>query len=174
MTEFLNLTPPDEALAILLYRLDVDPVPQEIDTELSLGRVTVSPVLAPHPLPEFRRSTVDGYAVRAADTFGAGESLPSYLNLIGEVHMGKSTDLVLEPTQCALIHTGGMLPEGADAVVMIEHTQSSRPGYTASRSTPRGPTGRSGTRSAWTRSIRCLPTQRPRASRRRRPAKRPL
>jgi molybdopterin molybdotransferase len=128
MNEFLNLTPPDEALTILISNLDVVPVPEETNTAVSLGRVTFSPVLAPHPLPEFRRSTVDGYAVRAVDTYGAGESLPAYLNLIGEVEMGKSTDLMLAPTNCALIHTGGMLPDGADAVVMIEHTQSSRPG----------------------------------------------
>lgn len=126
MNEFLNLTPPGEALELLLAHLPVNPIPEEVKTELALGRVTASPVLAPHPLPEFRRSTVDGYAVRAADTYGAGESLPAYLNLIGEVHMGQATDLVLGLAQCALIHTGGMLPEGADAVVMVENTQSSK------------------------------------------------
>lgn len=128
MTEFLHLIPPGKALNILLSHLKVKPASEETKTEHALGRVTASPVLAPHPLPDFRRSTVDGYAVRAADTYGAGESLPAYLSLIGEVHMGQSTDLVLEPTQCAVIHTGGMLPEGADAVVMVENTQSSRPG----------------------------------------------
>ena len=126
-TEFLNLIAPDEALQRLLQHLDVNPSPEVVFTTQALGRVTASPVLAPHPLPEFRRSTVDGYAVRAADTYGAGESLPAYLNLIGEVRMGHSTNLVLEPAQCALIHTGGMLPQNADAVVMIEDTQGSRP-----------------------------------------------
>ena len=126
MNEFLNLIPPNEALILLLSNLDANPVPEVTRTKLALGRITNQPVLAPHPLPEFRRSTVDGYAVRAADTYGAGESLPAYLNKIGEVHMGKSTDLVLAPTECALIHTGGMLPDGADAVVMVEYTQSSR------------------------------------------------
>jgi molybdopterin molybdotransferase len=77
---------------------------------------------------------VDGYAVRAADTFGASESLPAYLNLVGEIPMGAPAALTLAPAQCALIHTGGMLPAGADAVVMLEYTQSvvgvgsSRPG----------------------------------------------
>jgi len=126
-TEFLNLIAPDEALRRLLQHLVVNPKPEDILTTQALGRVTASPVLAPHPLPEFRRSTVDGYAVRAADTYGAGESLPAYLNLIGEVQMGQSTDLVLGPAQCALIHTGGMLPRNADAVVMVENTQGSRP-----------------------------------------------
>jgi molybdopterin molybdotransferase len=71
---------------------------------------------------------VDGYAVRAADTYGAGEALPAYLSLAGEVPMGAAADCTLAPTSCALIHTGGMLPEGADAVVMVEHTQLARPG----------------------------------------------
>ena len=127
MTEFLNLIPPDEARHTLLSHLEVHPVPEVVETTQALGRVTAAPVRAPNPLPEFRRSTVDGYAVRAADTYGAGESLPAYLNLIGEVHMGEAADLVLEPAQCAIIHTGGMLPEGSDAVVMVENTQSCRP-----------------------------------------------
>jgi molybdopterin molybdotransferase len=128
MPEFLNLTPPDEALELLLSQIPVNPIPEGVSTDLALGRVTATPVLAPHPLPDFRRSTVDGFAVRAADTYGAGESLPAYLNMIGEVHMGQSTDLVLEAAQCALIHTGGMLPEGADAVVMVEYTQAASAG----------------------------------------------
>jgi molybdopterin molybdotransferase len=128
MKEFLNLVPQDDALKILLSEIDSSPIAEVISTKLAFGRITANPVLAPHPLPEFRRSTVDGYAVRAADTYGAGESLPAYLNDIGEVQMGKSTDLVLAPTECVLIHTGGMLPEGADAVVMVENTQSSKSG----------------------------------------------
>ncbi len=126
-TEFLKLTSPDEALKRLLANLSVHPVSEKVATAQALGRVTALPVLAPHPLPEFRRSTVDGYAVRAADTYGAGESLPAYLSLIGEVKMGQPANLNLDPAQCALIHTGGMLPAGSDAVVMVENTQSARP-----------------------------------------------
>ena len=98
-----------------------------MDSDQALGRVTASPVLAPHPLPEFPRTTVDGFAVRAADTYGASESLPMYLNLIGEVPMGAAPNFELDSGSCALIHTGGMLPPGADAVVMVEYTQSARP-----------------------------------------------
>jgi molybdopterin molybdotransferase len=126
-TEFLNLIAPDEALKRLLSHIQADLTSEVVDTAQSLGRVTTEPVRAPHPLPEFRRSTVDGYAVRAVDTYGAGESLPAYLNLIGEVHMGQGTDLNLSTGECTLIHTGGMLPQGADAVVMVENTQSSKP-----------------------------------------------
>ena len=85
--------------------------------------MTAEDIIAPHPLPEFPRSTMDGYAVRARDTFGATDSLPAYLNLIGEVPMGDAPTFDLQSGQCALIHTGGMLPDGADAVVMLEYTQ---------------------------------------------------
>lgn len=121
--EFLTLLPPPDALARLLENLPATPLAEEIPTSDALGRVAFAPILAPHPLPEFPRSTVDGYAVRAADTYGAGESLPAYLNLIGEVPMGGAPTFSIRPTECALIHTGGMLPEGANAVVMVEHTQ---------------------------------------------------
>lgn len=124
MPEFLTLLPPDEARALLLSHLAA-PQPDSVsmDSFPALGRVLASDVSAPHPLPEFPRSTVDGYAVRAADTFGASESLPAYLNLVGEIPMGAPAALTLAPAQCALIHTGGMLPAGADAVVMLEYTQ---------------------------------------------------
>jgi molybdopterin molybdotransferase len=124
MPEFLTLLPPDEARTLLISHL-AGPLPDSVsmDSLLALGRVLVSDVVAPHPLPEFPRSTVDGYAVRASDTFGASESLPAYLTLIGEIPMGAPAALTLAPAQCALIHTGGMLPAGADAVVMLEYTQ---------------------------------------------------
>ena len=124
MPEFLTLLPPPEALARLLKHLPIHASPEEIPTDNALGRVTFAPITAPHPLPEFSRSTVDGYVVRAADTHGASESLPTYLHLIGEVPMGGQPGFALRPAECALIHTGGMLPEGADAVVMVEHTQA--------------------------------------------------
>ncbi len=103
-------------------------VPRSIDTSLALGRVTAEPVVASYPLPSFTRSAMDGYAVRAADTFGASDSLPAYLRLVGEAPMGALTELTLRPGECALIHTGGMLPDQADAVVMVEHTQSAHTG----------------------------------------------
>jgi molybdopterin molybdotransferase len=71
---------------------------------------------------------VDGYAVKAADTFGASATLPAYLSLLGEVRMGTTPQFELTKGGCALIHTGGMLPEGADAVVMVEDTQQARDG----------------------------------------------
>lgn len=125
MPEFLKLSPPVESLQVLLRALpDLEPLAETIDTARALGRVLAVDVRASHPLPEFPRSTVDGYAVRARDTFGVSESLPGYLTLVGEVPMGDSPSFTLTPGSCALIHTGGMVPPGADAVVMLEYTQS--------------------------------------------------
>ncbi|HSO17815.1 MAG TPA: gephyrin-like molybdotransferase Glp, partial [Desulfosarcina sp.] len=101
-----------------------EPATETIEVATSLGRVTAEDIRAPQPLPDFRRSTVDGYAVRARDTYGASDSLPGYLLLCGEVPMGDAPKSALEPGQCMTIHTGGMLPEGADAVVMLEYTQT--------------------------------------------------
>ncbi len=124
MPEFLTLLPPDDARALLLSHLaGLEADSELIDSAHALDRVTAEDVLAPHPLPEFPRSTVDGYAVRARDTFGAADSLPGYLTLVGEVPMGDTPEFKVQQGQCALIHTGGMLPEGADAVVMLEYTQ---------------------------------------------------
>lgn len=129
MPEFLSLLPPDEARALLLSRLSA-PLPDSVMVEVasSLGRVCAEDVRAPHPLPEFPRSTVDGFAVRARDTFGATDSLPAYLSLIGEVPMGGAPTFEVGAGQCAILHTGGMLPSGADAVVMLEYTQPAREG----------------------------------------------
>jgi molybdopterin molybdotransferase len=126
MPEFLELIPPPEALARFLDHLHAAPEAEEVSTADGLGRVTFSPVIASHPLPSFPRSTVDGYAVRSTDTHGASESLPAYLTVVGEVPMGRAVDFSIKATECSLIHTGGMLPQGSDAVVMVEYTQSVR------------------------------------------------
>lgn len=123
MPEFLTLLPPDSAREKLLSELTPLNQASVIETSTALGRVTAEDILAPHPLPEFPRSTVDGYAVRARDTFGASDSLPGYLKLAGEVPMGAAPSFAIRSGECALIHTGGMLPQGADSVVMLEYTQ---------------------------------------------------
>lgn len=129
MPEFLELLPPTDALALLLDRLpNPQPLSEEIETNRALGRVTAQVVTAPEALPGFSRSTVDGYAVHAPDTYGASDALPAYLSLAGEVPMGSMAGFTLRSGQAALIHTGGMLPGGADSVVMLENTQMARPG----------------------------------------------
>jgi len=128
MPEFLRLLPPQEALERWQSHLPpAAPVRTEvIPTEAALGRVLAEPATASEPLPAFARSTVDGYAVRAADTYGASAALPAYLTLAGEVPMGGAPGFRLGAAQAALVHTGGMVPEGADAVVMVEDTQAVR------------------------------------------------
>ena len=125
MPEFLTLLPPDEARTLLLSHLSQPISDSElIDVPFALDRILAEDISAPHPLPDFQRSTVDGYAVRSGDTHGASDSLPSYLNLIGEVPMGDAPAFEIGAGHSALIHTGGMLPNGTDAVVMLEYTQS--------------------------------------------------
>jgi molybdopterin molybdotransferase len=124
LPEFLLLSRPLEALQSFMGALpDCIPAGEEIETSTSLGRVLLEDVISPHPLPEFPRSTVDGYALKARDTFGASEAMPEYLNVVGEVPMGDTPTFSISPGSCALIHTGGMLPSGADAVIMLENTQ---------------------------------------------------
>lgn len=88
------------------------------------GRVTAASVHSPAELPAFHRSTVDGFAVRAEDTFGASEGLPAYLRVVDDIPMGRAPARAIGPGECSRIATGGMLPDGADAVVMVEHTES--------------------------------------------------
>lgn len=74
-------------------------------------------------IPQFQRSVVDGYAVMAKDTFGTGESAPVFLSVAGEVEMGRECTITLQPGQAVYVPTGGMLPVGSDAVVMIEFVE---------------------------------------------------
>lgn len=125
MPEFLRLLTPEVALEQFLQAcpVNVDRKSEAIPTSEALGRILAHAVIAREPLPPFSRSTVDGYAVRASDTHGASPSLPAYLKLIGEIPMGEKAVAHINPTQAVSIHTGGMIPPGADAVVMIENTQ---------------------------------------------------
>ena len=100
---------------------------ERIGLEEALGRVPAEVVVAPHALPGFARATVDGFAVRAADTYGSSEGLPSYLELAGEARMGRPPSVEVRPGTAVAIATGAPLPPGADAVLMVEHTQSAAP-----------------------------------------------
>jgi molybdopterin molybdotransferase len=88
----------------------------------AVGRVLAKALRAPIDLPHFHRANMDGYAVRAADTFGASTSVPAYLAIAGTIEMGQTATTRLRKGQAMRIATGGMLPPGADAVVMVEHT----------------------------------------------------
>lgn len=107
--------------------LDALPVPsrrvEEVPLLRAAGRVLARGVRAPEDVPAFSRSTVDGYAVIARETFGAGESTPTLLEVVGEVRMGEIPRRRLEEGEAMYVPTGGMLPEGADAVVAVEHVE---------------------------------------------------
>jgi molybdopterin molybdotransferase len=126
MPEFFTVLSPAEAIAKFWAEIRLPLGPETVATIEALGRVTAADITAPAPLPAFPRATMDGYAVRARDTYGASQSLPAYLTVAGEAPMGRAPKFALGPGQAALVHTGGMLPDGADAVVMLELTQSVR------------------------------------------------
>lgn len=122
MTEFFNLVAPEEARIRILQLVTPLEGTETIPTSDAVGRVLAEAVISPQTLPEFRRSERDGYAVRAADTLGASDTLPAYLKLVGEVVMARMASFEVGEGELAVVHTGGHIPEGADAVVMLEYT----------------------------------------------------
>ncbi len=123
MSEFLNLVTPDEALNKLKAHLRILVPKEAISVKESLGRTLAKDIRSPEDLPGFPRSTMDGYAVRASDTYGASEGLPAYLHVISEMPMGQFQAIRVNKGEAVKIHTGGAIPEGADSVVMVENTQ---------------------------------------------------
>ncbi len=112
-----------QALAILLSHLaGVKVTTQSIPLTDAFDRVLAKPIISPVDLPTEARSTMDGFAVRAVDTFGASQSAPCYLNISGEVKMGEAPPGKVEQGCCYKIPTGGLLPCGADGVVMLEQS----------------------------------------------------
>lgn len=102
-----------------------------VSLEAASGRVCGEDIIAKLPVPAFCRSTVDGYAVMAEDTYGAGESSPIFLKVTGQVSIEKHTDAVLESGEAVRVQTGSMLPANATAVLMVEYTQNYAPGKLA-------------------------------------------
>ena len=109
MPEFLKLIPPHEALTLLMHKLPNRKAEEEIvDVNHSVGRITTGEIRAPHPLPNFSRSSMDGYAVRAVDTYGASKSMPGFLSLTKEIPMGVEVQTLL----CFLDKRPRSIPEG--------------------------------------------------------------
>ena len=123
MPEFFNVVTPSQAWRTLDAHIQPLTGNEHIRVSAALERVISQPLHAPVDLPAFPRATMDGYAVRASDTYGASEGLPAYLEVTGEALMGQNAGIAVTPGKAVLIHTGGMLPEGADAVVMVENVQ---------------------------------------------------
>jgi molybdopterin molybdotransferase len=89
----------------------------------ALGRVLAEDVRAEEYVPDFDRSTVDGYALRAKDSFGCSDAVPAILNLVGEVKMGEGAEIRVPRDSCVYVPTGGAIPEGCDCAVMIEYSE---------------------------------------------------
>jgi molybdopterin molybdotransferase len=122
LSELFTVVPPSEAIAMLLQAVAPVTRAETVPLQAARGRVLDRAVVAKERLPRFARAVMDGFAVRGADTRGAGESSPAYLRLTGEVLMGTVPALAVGPFEAVRIHTGAMLPPGADAVVMLEET----------------------------------------------------
>jgi putative molybdopterin biosynthesis protein len=124
--QFLDVVDRDEALARFHRHLELCPLGAEtVPLSQALGRVLARPVTADVDVPGFDRSSVDGFAVRADDTAGASERAPKTLALNVEILTpGVVPELAVAPGTATLIATGGMVPRGADAVIMVEHTES--------------------------------------------------
>jgi molybdopterin molybdotransferase len=124
MPELFQVLTAAEANARLAAHVTTHLQVEQAPVTEALDRVTAEELRSPVDLPAFPRSTMDGFAVRAADSYGASEGLPAYLNICGEVPMGRAASLEVRAGEAARVHTGGMLPGGADAVVMVENTQA--------------------------------------------------
>ena len=120
MREFKRLTPYREALELLLNDLSEIPDVEEVPLDEALGRVLAEDVVSPIDSPPFGRSAVDGYALRAEDTFPAREYSPVELRVIDEITAGEVSDATVEPGTAVKLMTGAKLPEGANAVLMQE------------------------------------------------------
>lgn len=120
-----NYILPIDALQLLTGALKkAFPPIERLKIEECYGGILASDIISPEDLPAFSRSTVDGYAVNSSDTFGASEISPAYIAVKYEVKMGIAPDFTVKSLESSVIPTGGMLPEGTDAVVMLEHAQT--------------------------------------------------
>lgn len=121
----LNVVTMKEARSILSHVFCNWQLPEErVPLVQAAGRVLARPVEASEFIPDFDRSTVDGYALCSGDTFGCSESIPALLTCVDEVQMGEAPSFTIGPGQCAYIPTGGQLPHGADAVAMLEYAEN--------------------------------------------------
>lgn len=119
----LNVLSREDAVSLIKEKTaHLRPGTEKVNIMDCRSRVLAQDIVSRENVPSFDRTVVDGYAVNAADTFGAGDSIPAQLEIAGEILMGENAGFTLRRGQCAKISTGGMLPGGADAAVMVEHT----------------------------------------------------
>ncbi|MDR7318436.1 gephyrin-like molybdotransferase Glp [Brevibacillus nitrificans] len=121
--KFFHVKTVAETLEVIAGEFKPNRPPIEVSLIDALDMVVAEDVLSDEQVPHFARSTVDGFAVRARDTYGASDSLPAFLDVTGKIEMGKSAVQPVKEGQAQSIPTGGMVPDGADSVVMIEHVE---------------------------------------------------
>ena len=119
----LHVKTPEEVLALIETEFATAAGTEFVSLASAMGRVLAEDIAATEYVPDFDRSTVDGYAVRARDTFGCSDAIPAILPLQGEVLMGEGAEFDLNAEECVAVPTGGAVPRGADSVVMIEYTE---------------------------------------------------
>ena len=119
----LHVKTPEEVLALIDQEFAPLGAAETVSLTAAMGRVLAEDIAATEYVPDFDRSTVDGYAVRAKDTFGCTDAIPAILPLQGEVLMGEGAEFALNPEECVAVPTGGAVPKGADSVVMVEYTE---------------------------------------------------
>ena len=119
----LYVKTPEEVLALIENEFSPAAQTESVSLAAAMGRILAEDIAAQEYVPDFDRSTVDGYAVRAGDTFGCTDAIPAILPLQATVHMGEGADFSLNPGECAAVPTGGAVPKGADSVVMLEYTE---------------------------------------------------
>lgn len=119
----LHVKTPEEVLALIETEFAPVAGMERVSLTAAMGRVLAEDIAATEYVPDFDRSTVDGFAVRARDTFGCTDSIPAILPLQGEVLMGEGAEFDLNPEECVAVPTGGAVPKGADSVVMVEYTE---------------------------------------------------
>ena len=123
MPEFFNVRSPSQAFDDLRPHIFAISERETIPTTSALGRVIADQIRSPEDLPSFPKSSMDGFSVRARDTFGASETLPAMMEVVADIPTGAESDVELSVGEAAVAYTGGMLAGNADAVVMIERTQ---------------------------------------------------
>lgn len=122
MKEFFKVK---DLQTVLEYRKKFPQVQtEEIPLVETVARILAEDIVADVDLPDFPRAIVDGYALQGASTFGASEGNPAFLTVTGSIAMGESPEISIGPGEAVRIATGGMLPQGANSVVMIEHTEA--------------------------------------------------
>lgn len=122
--EFFKVVSVEEGKKLLEENLrDYEFETEEVDILHSLNRALAKNIYSSIDVPEFNRSTVDGYAIKVGDSHGASDSIPSILNIIGEVKMGELANKVIKSGETMYVPTGGMIPDGADGMIMIENTE---------------------------------------------------